>query len=736
VTLSPIRLGHQLPFPDNRGVTPILDVASGSLVAGAGSVTLLEGSSFAVSDRLGDMVGHRQQGMFYRDTRILSTWRLTADDEPLEPLAVLPEGTYAASFVTRAAPRAGASEATLLVQRRRLVADGLREDVTVANHGLEPAAVRLMLQVDADFADLFDVKDARYGTTHEVRRTVSGREIHLSITHAEMERGVRVRAQDGVTVPTGFVFSVVVPPQGEWGTTVEVLPTVQGESVEAAFPLDIPLHETAPARRVASWRSATPVVESGSADLTEALLQSGADLNALHITDPFRGRSVVAAGAPWFMTLFGRDSLLSAWMALPFDPNLALGTLEALAAAQGREVDPRSEEEPGKILHEVRRGIDPGRALGGRSVYYGSVDATPLFVLVLAEAARWGCDPERVRALLPAADAALEWVEHFGDADGDGFVEYRRKTDRGLLNQGWKDSGDSIASALGRLAEPPIALVEVQAYVYGAYRARADLAAFHGDEEGRRRWDKRAEALRTAVDEAFWLPDRGHYALALDADKRQVDALTSNMGHTLWTGVALPHRAHEVADHLLSSDLFSGWGVRTLAASMTRYNPVSYHNGSVWPHDNALIVAGLVRYGRLEAAQRIATALVEAAAAFGGRLPELFCGFDRAAVPVPVPYPASCSPQAWAAATPISLVRSLLRLNPCVPRGAVALAPAIPPAWLPLRLRNVRLGAAVLDVDTSAERAVSRPPVGLAVTSAAAAPAAGSESGDRHPSLD
>jgi glycogen debranching enzyme len=697
-------------------VTPTFDAASGSLAAPGGSVTLLEGSSFAVSDHVGDMSPQRQQGVFYRDTRILSTWRLTADDEPLHPLAVLPEGTYAASFVTRAAPRPGASEATLLVTRRRLVADGLREDVTVANHGLEPAAVRLMLHVDADFADLFDVKDARYRPPHEVGRTLSGREIHLWVTHAEVERGVRVRAQDGVTVPTGFVFSVVVPPQGEWGTTVEVLPTVQGEAVDAAFPLDTPLHETAPARRIASWRSATPVVETGSGALTQALRQSSADLNALHITDPFRGRYVVAAGAPWFMTLFGRDSLLSAWLALPFDPNLALGTLEALAAAQGREVDPRSEEEPGKILHEVRRGVDPTRALGGGSVYYGSVDATPLFVILLAEAARWGCDPDRVRALLPAADAALEWVEHFGDADGDGFVEYRRKTDRGLLNQGWKDSGDSIGFAVGRLAEAPIALIEVQAYVYGAYRARADLAAFHGDEVGRQRWDSRAEELRARVDDAYWLADRGWYALALDADKRPVDALTSNIGHALWTGVALPHRADDLAGHLLSPELFTGWGVRTLATSMTRYNPVSYHNGSVWPHDNALIVAGLVRYGRIEAAQRIATALIEASAAFGGRLPELFCGFDRTTTPLPVPYPASCSPQAWAAATPISLVRSLLRLDPCVPAGVVDVAPVLPDSWAPLRLRGLRVGATAMDVDTSAPGAVGTAPVGLTVT--------------------
>lgn len=714
MTVTPVRLGHQLPVPDTHGVTPVpLDVSS---PGAAGPVTLLEGSTFAVSDRAGSMAANRAHGVFFRDNRVISTWHLTVDDDPVEPLGVVPQGAYAATFVARATPRGGAHDATVLVHRRRLVADGLREDITVANHGLEPAAVRLVLQVDADFADLFDVKDGKFGASHEVVRRASGRELTITITRGERQRGVRVTAQDGVATTAGFTFALVVPPQGEWGTTVEVLPSVEGEEVDAVFPLDIPLDETAPARRVANWRSATPQVDSGSRSLTQALRQSSVDLNALHITDPFLGRYVVAAGAPWFMTLFGRDSLLSAWMALPFDPSLALGTLEALAAAQGTAVDAPSEEEPGKILHEVRRGLDPERALGGRSVYYGSVDATPLFVILLDEAARWGCDPGRVRALLPAADRALQWITEHGDADGDGFVEYRRRTDRGLVNQGWKDSEDGVNFAVGRLAEPPIALVEVQAYVYGAYLARAHLAEINGDDVTQRRCTERAATLRARFDEAFWLPERGHYALALDADKRPVDSLTSNIGHALWTGIALPDRANAVADHLLGPELFSGWGVRTLATSMTRYNPVSYHNGSVWPHDNALVVAGLMRYGKADHARRIAAGLVDAAVAFGGRLPELFCGFDRADVPVPVAYPTSCSPQAWAAATPISLLRSLLRLHPCVPHRTVNVAPALPEGWGQVRIRGLRVGDATMDVDTAADRAVSTLPGGLDVT--------------------
>jgi glycogen debranching enzyme len=434
--------------------------------------------------------------------------------------------------------------------------------------------------------------------------------------------------------------------------------------------------------------------------------QSQKDLGALRIFDrDDPSLAAVAAGAPWFMALFGRDSLLTAYMALPVDRTLAVGTLRTLARHQGRRADPLTEEEPGRILHEVRLGVLSGLSLGGGSVYYGSADATPLFVVLLGELTRWGAEAHQIRELLPHADRALEWIDRYGDRDADGFVEYQRATDRGLRNQGWKDSWDGITFADGRLAEPPIALCEVQGYVYDAFRRRAQLAQDLNEDATAERWLERADTLKTAFNERFWLPDRGWYAIALDRDKRPVDACASNMGHCLWSGIVDDDKAQSVAKHLLSPAMFTGWGVRTLSSAMGAYDPVSYHNGSVWPHDNAFIVAGLMRYGFVEEAQQVAAALLDAAEAFGGRLPELFCGFDRDQYDEPVPYPTSCSPQAWAAATPVHLIRTLLQFEPWLCRGKLWVDPVLPPEFVPLRVEGVALGDRRINLEVTAEGA-------------------------------
>jgi glycogen debranching enzyme len=319
-----------------------------------------------------------------------------------------------------------------------------------------------------------------------------------------------------------------------------------------------------------------------------------------------------------------------------------------------------------------------------------------------------------VEELLPNADRALSWMERHGDRDGDGFIEYRRATDRGLQNQGWKDSWDGITFADGRPAEAPIALCEVQGYAYDAFRARAELARWLDDDAAARRWSDRAAALKTAFNERFWLPERGWYALALDRNKDPVDACASNMGHCLWSGIVDADKAPLIAEHLLSPAMFTGWGVRTLSSAMGAYDPVSYHNGSVWPHDNAFVVAGLMRYGFVASAQRIAEALLQAAEHFGGRLPELFCGFDRGDFPEPVPYPTSCSPQAWASATPVQLVRTLLRFDPELPRERLWVDPVLPPSFAPLRVEGVALGAARVSVEvTGATTLVEGVPSGI-----------------------
>jgi glycogen debranching enzyme len=319
--------------------------------------------------------------------------------------------------------------------------------------------------------------------------------------------------------------------------------------------------------------------------------------------------------------------------------------------------------------------------------------------MLLGELRRWGLASEVVDGLLPSADRAMRWIEEFGDRDGDGYVEYRRASDRGLQNQGWKDSGDAVRFADGRLAAAPIALCEVQAYVYGAYLARAHFAEEAGDEAAAQRWGAKASQLKTAFNRDFWLDDRGWYAMALDGDKRPVDALASNMGHCLWTGIVDEEKAPLVVDHLMSARMFTGWGIRTLADDMVGYNPVSYHNGSVWPHDNAIIAAGLTRYGFVDEAHRVIEALIDAASHQSHRLPELFAGLAREEVPFPVSYPTSCSPQAWAAASPLMFLRTILRLDPWVPHGKVWLDPVLPERVRYLRVHRIPLAGRRVTVE-------------------------------------
>jgi glycogen debranching enzyme len=661
-------------------------------VAPGQSVTLVEGSTFAVSGRSGDMNADGPEGLFFRDARVVSTWRLRLDDRPLQVLAVLPQEPFQSNFLARVPPLSSATE--LLVERRRYVGEGMREDVRVRNLGLETVAARLRLEVGSDFADLFAVKEGRVG---EQRGTVStsldGHTITLGLHNGPLHLGVRISAAGAQARPGELAFDLILPPHSDWQTAVMVIPIVDGVEVQPTFPIDRPPEESHPVQRLHRWRARSPAVETANAELWRTLRQSMEDLGALRLFDPEDpDTAAVAAGAPWFMALFGRDSLLSSYMAVPLDPTLALGTMKKLARLQGTKVDPRTEEQPGRILHETRLGADFPLAHGGGNIYYGTADATPLFVVLLGELRRWSIASDEVDALLPNVDRAMAWIEQYGDRDGDGFVEYQRSTEVGLVNQGWKDSWDGINFADGTLAEAPTALCEVQAYVYSAYVARSHFAYIAGDDAATDHWADKADALKAAFNEQFWLPDRGWFAVALDGAKRPVDALTSNIGHCLWTGIVDEDKAAQVAEHLMSPEMFTGWGVRTLASSMGRFNPMSYHNGSVWPHDSVLVATGLMRYGFVDQAQRIGTGLLDAATEFGGRLPELFCGFDRSEYPTPIPYPTSCSPQAWAAATPIQVMRMLLRLEPRMPRNEVWFDPAWPARYGRLRIDHLLLG--------------------------------------------
>jgi glycogen debranching enzyme len=673
------------------------------VTAETGTVTLLEGATFCISAMAGDVHRDRPQGLFVADTRILSCWRLAVDGHPVENLSIAedPSEPFHATFIGRTSPREWVADSTMLVLRTRFVGEGMREDVVLRNLGPEPVGVTVTVAADADFADLFAVKEGRVHTPHGVGVDIGATSLTFALAGAEDTRSAVVTATGDPMVTAGrFTFRTVVPARSQWSTCFAVEASIDGRRLRPRHTCGEPIEASAPARRLQAWRLSNPRISTADDALATSIKAGARDLGALQIEDPHHPDCpVVAAGAPWFMALFGRDSLLTAWMTLTLDPRLALCTLRTLARLQGVRVDPLTEEEPGRILHEVRLGPEAALALGGGTTYYGTADATPLFVMLIGELDRWGGLPDNDRrTLVAAADRALQWIGEYGDADGDGFVEYRRHTDRGLVNQGWKDSFDGVNHADGHLASPPIALCEVQAYVYAAYQARAGLAEADGDSATAQQWWSKAARLKAAFNLAFWMPERQAFALALDGAKQQVDAIASNMGHCLWTGIVDDDKAPAVAAHLAGPALSSGFGVRTLATDMTAYNPMSYHNGSVWPHDTAITVAGLARYGFTDEAQRISVALIEASQHFGGRLPELFCGFDRTEFPRPVPYPTSCTPQAWAAAASRLILRSLLQLNPNVPHGEVQIFPTLPDRWLPLRVEKIPVAGKRFDI--------------------------------------
>jgi glycogen debranching enzyme len=637
--------------------------SSGSVALGrgGGTVTLVQQTSFCLSSHDGDVHTGGAEGVFVGDTRILSRWELRVGGHAPEPLSVAQDSEDEAVFALRTPPHRGHADSPLMVLRhRRIAGAGLDETIELHNYGPERVRTVVTLDVDADLASLFDVKQGRAETVApDAAPDTDGERLRLVRGVGPDRRGVEVRARGARITGYRVRWSVELEAGGSWSADT----TIRSLRRSPHVPPDRVL-----TRRRTAWRHRAPALDTDLEPLRTAYEQSLRDLEALRLFGPDPdGLPVVAAGAPWFMTLFGRDSLLTGFMCLLVNHELPLGVLETLARHQGTRVDPATEEQPGRILHEVRD--------DGAWISYGTADAAPLFVVLLGECLRWGLPWERLEPLLPHADRALDWIERYGDRDGDGWVEYQRLSPQGSPNQGWKDSADAIVFADGSLARTPIALVEVQGYVYAAYRARAALARRAGDVGRADACDSRASDLRDSFDRDFWLPERGYYALALDGDKRPVDALTSNIGHTLWTGVARPERASAVADRLCSPEMFTGWGIRTLSSSNPAYNPMSYQRGSVWPHDTAITVAGLARYGHHEAARRIGLALLDAARDQGGRLPELVCGLSRDDVPRPVAYPTACSPQAWSSAAPLLVLRTLLGFEPDVPTGRLDVTP-------------------------------------------------------------
>ena len=666
-----------------------------------GGIFTIAGRAFCVSGRSGNIAELGPQGFFSNDTRFLSGLHLLVngvDPEVVDATSI--DADEAVFFLrSRAIEQDEHAEPGLVVRRHRYQGPTLHEDIIIENRSGSAARVTVELQVCVDFADVFDVRRAGPTTERPIgaRRTDGG--LVFSYSSNGFERATEITTSgDAPGDGNRLVLSRRVEPNHRWKTCVDVVPVIDGSPMPIERSCTTGHH--AHAAPAAPRQVADPPRLRSSADALEHLwARSLSDLAALEIK--MDGQRVFAAGIPWFVALFGRDSVITSMEAMLLDRDAALGTAQLLADLQGTKTDPSVSEEPGKILHEVR--------LGERSLphhllsrYYGAVDTTPLWCMLLDKLHRWGADSARLRAMLPNLRAAVGWIRHGLEA-GDGFLTYRGDVTR-LDNQGWKDSGDSMVDGRGRQLEQPIAVVEAQGYAVAALRSAARLEIELGDPTRATGLRVEADELQQRIDDRFWRDDLGTFALAIGNNGWVADTVSSNPGHLLWAEAVHPERAAEVAKSLTGDGIWSGWGIRTLTRDNPAYHPVSYHRGSVWPHDTMLAVAGLISYGHFDEALTLVGGLLAASSHFSYELPELFSGISRDEVPHPIGYPTSSSPQAWAAAVPIYLTEQLLGIRPDLPAGRVEVAPRLPDG-IELQLDGLRLGNGVLSLRAEGRRA-------------------------------
>jgi glycogen debranching enzyme len=712
-----------------------------------GSVQVLKhGNLFMLTDQFGDIhADSRGLGLYRNDSRLLSCSVLRVAG--MRPVAL--QGSTGANYRgviqltnptlirnpdDKINPGQGLVGKKLGITRDRvLTGDALEERVRIVNFAEHDEVVDVVIELGDDAADIFEVRgyERARGTLLPVATTDTRvtfrydgldkrrRRTHVAFSEPAAIEGVVPGSPSdlGGTVRLRWTWPLDAGASRELSWTVWSSsspspeasraagapagpPTSQATSQVELFPDVPPVAADEGAAAYHAWARSTTAVAADHELFNLTIARSVADLRLLVNEGPAAGERYVAAGVPWFTTLFGRDSIICAFQTLAFRPQIAVETLDVLATLQATEVDDWRDAEPGKILHELRQGET---ALDGElphSPYYGSVDSTPLWLILLGATYDWTGDLAMVDRLWPNALAALRWIDEWGDRDGDGFVEYERRSPRGLLNQGWKDSGDAIRDRKGRQMAAPIALAEVQGYVFDAKRRMAALARVRSEDALANRLEDDAEKLRVKFEEAFWVEDQRYYAMALDGEKKQADALASNAGHGLWSGIISPQRARDVADRLLSPSLFSGWGIRTYGTGQPGYTPFGYHTGTVWPHDNSLAAAGLKRYGFQDEANRLVGSVFEAAQHFSDfRLPELFCGFDREGSAMPVPYPVACSPQAWSAGAAFLFLETMVGLRAHADRNELELLRPNLPEWLgKVTISNLRIGDASVDL--------------------------------------
>ena len=646
----------------------------------ADTISILDGNHFVVSNRQGDMEASPSinHGLFLNDTRYLSRWILTINGQRPQVLSVDDTAYYCVQHFMALATGAVYIDSHLTVIRTRYITDGFHETLVLANHSKDVMDLDIRIEADADFADLFEVKNVLAKKGQHYRNTEAG-VLVLGYRRDQFRREARVTSSvDAQLDEKGLRYRIQLAPKSTWSTDLDIAAVKKYEAATPQTP-EVLVARPDLGEKLKQWIADAPRVLSSWDPLVRTYNRSLIDLAALRFRAPVVLGSMPAAGLPWFMTVFGRDSLITSFQCIPFAPSLAATTLRTLAMMQARAVDPFRDSEPGKIPHEIRFGEMTAFEEAPHSPYYGTADATPLFLILMEEYERWTGDKELVRSLEFEARAAVNWIDQYGDRDGDGYIEYERRNPSGLENQCWKDSWDSIAFRDGTLAPTPRATCELQGYVYDAKLRTARLARdVWNDPAWAAKLEGQAATLKLRFNEDFWLAERNCFALGLDGNKRKIDSLTSNIGHVLWSGIADATKAKHCAAHLTSEALFSGWGIRTMANTEGAYNPLGYHTGTVWPHDTAIAAWGLRRYGYDAEAARISLAMLEAAELFKGRLPEAFAGYAREKTKYPVEYPTACSPQAWAAGAPLLFIRTLLGLE--ADNGHLLVEPALPDA--------------------------------------------------------
>jgi glycogen debranching enzyme len=635
-------------------------------------IRILDGNTFVVCDERGDIeaLPSEPTGLFSFDTRFLSSWVLTINGQKLNSLSIDDLQYFESRFFLVPGTGTVYIDAKLSVIRQRAVGHGFHEELTILNHLDEPVDLDIRIDAASDFADLFEIKDALKKLGSYTTLVEDGR-LRLAYERGTFRRETEISASSPATFDDhGLSFAVRVEPHGRWTTDLDVVTAETGSGGSYSRPKYTRGRKQARPnmeRSLERWLADAPRLESDWEPLSPIYRRCLVDLAALRFSPPVAGgKSLPAAGLPWFMTMFGRDSIFTSLQTLPFTPELAETTLRALGNWQGSRRDDFRDEDPGRILHEMRYGEMAAFEERPHTPYYGSVDATPLYVVLLDEYERWTGDRKLVRDLEYEARAALNWIDEYADLMGNGYISYKRRNEQtGLENQAWKDSWNSIAYSDGRLPDFPRATCELQGYAYDAKMRGARLARLvWKDPAYAATLEAQAADLKRRFNRDFWLADREYFALALDADGSQVDALASNIGHLLWSGIVDASKAKAVVGHLMGPRLFSGWGVRTMAAGEGRYNPIGYHLGTVWPFDNSFIAWGLRRYGFKAEAARIASGILDAAVVFEGRLPEAFGGYERSVTKYPVRYPTACSPQAWSTGAPLLLLRTMLGLEP------------------------------------------------------------------------